>query len=215
MRLEQLNKLGKQEIAGAKTINPIVDFLRGIQTRTPDYILLNENALGGCYIDLDVEAILALMQQGGSSLLHGFTASIDEDGKLTCTAGNVYMPDASVAIAALASTTAVNGNMLYARLNALNAGELVYGSPVTHTLQPASGGNPDQVTLPICTTTQTDGVWGVTYHHVGDFILTWTPYFWVTGYQGNAAQSLDHDANGAIRWNTYGECGDESDSSMA
>lgn len=198
-----ITQLKDNQIAGAATINPIVDFINGIRTSSGDYIDLNPNENGSLNIDLNIEALLALT--ANESLNRGFRVTVTE-GALSCTAGNVYFADRCIAVPALASpVTCAAGYMLYARLTG-SVGELVYGAAVTRTLQPASGGDPDRVTLPICTTTQTGGEWQIQYSHMGDFVFVNTPYFWISNYNSGAAQSLDHSSGGGLVWTTYAEC---------
>ena len=54
---KNLPYLGKNQIAGADTINPICDFLNGIRTTTGDWIEINLNANNSINIDFNDDAL--------------------------------------------------------------------------------------------------------------------------------------------------------------
>ena len=201
--------LADNEIAGAETINPIIDFVRGIRS-TDDFIELNPNGIDSMDIDVNRGAILEWLKTAypHTSINHTFKATINDTNKISCTSGKVYFPSNSVSISALGNTTCVSGNMVYIRLNSKTSGSLEYGS-ISHTIQPASGSNPNRVCLPICTTYRSNNVWYVQYYHIGDYAFTQYPYFWVDGYDRTKPQALMHyEDEDFYRWVDYGDCSD-------
>lgn len=210
-------RLEDGQIAGPRTINPIVDYILGYQS-TSDFLNINPNGRGSVEFDLDFEgmakAILAMvagMMQDGAALDFDFRVSVEE-GVLSVQGGTVYLPDNSVAISALTHNLDPqedSGKMIYVRLTGATAGSLQFGGAVTHTLQTGDGNF--RATLPVATLSYSGGAWQVRYRHLGAFVLAHTPYFWIPGYGRGRAQALMHRADeDGLRWVDYATCDDES-----
>ena len=203
-----IQRLKPNEVAGAQTINPIANFINGIRTTTGDYLELNPNKHDSIDIDLNVAAILALLD-GGDELLHDFKCQLVDGSKISCSGGSVFFPDYAVTISAKSAVNCHSGYYMYARLAKSGGsvtGELVYDNAITHTLQPAASGNPDRVTLPICRTYQDSGAWKIHYFHIGAFSFANTPYFWLASYDATKAQALIHTASNSPSWTDLSTC---------
>lgn len=201
--------LGEKEIAGAETINPIVDFLRGIRS-TDEFIELNPNGINSMDIDFDRGALLEWLKTAypHTSIDHTFKAQITNTNKIYCSGGHVYFPNNSVNISSMGNTSCVSGNIVYIRLSSKTSGSLEYGS-ISHTVQPASGNNPDRVCLPVCGTYKSNNIWYIQYFHLGDYSFVDYPYFWVQGYDKTKPQALMHYEDETFtRWVDYGDCSD-------
>ena len=200
--------LAENEIAGAETMNPIVEFIRGIRS-TDDYIMLNPNPLNSMDINLDMDALREWALNAlpfNTSLEHTFKASVSDNGRLSCTGGNVWFPDDMASISALSSTSCHNNYMVYIRLTSKTQGTLVYDNGITHTLM--TGNNDYRVCLPVCYTWKdSNDVWHIRYYHIGDYSFTQLPYFWEQNYDKTKAQILGHNANSnGVRWLDTGTC---------
>ena len=208
---KNIHHLDNNQIAGPITINPMVDFINGIRTRTGQFIELNPNG-GSIDIDFDAMAYREWLDLKDFELLSDFRCEITDSNKIKCSAGRVFFPLEAVSISMMNPTTCHSGYYMYARIykngNALT-GELRYDSAITHTLQPASGDNPDRVTLPICSTYQSGGEWKISYFHIGAFSFIQDPYFWVQDYDKSKVQVLGHTSQGAVHWIDTGVCDSE------
>lgn len=211
-----IHKLKEGEIAGQETINPIVTFVQGMRSIS-DFLTINPNGRGSINLDLDFTALAAniLKLVKIPELNFDFECSISNNGRLTVSSGTVFLPFHSVSVPLYSYNldSLDSGKMVYVRLShdtnesgdVPNKGEIVLSSGVTHTLQ--TGNSNYRVTLPVATLTKNNSVWSVKYHHIGAFDLTTMPYFYVSGYNKGATQSLDHEADtDGGKWVSYGEC---------
>jgi len=202
---KNIQRLEDNQIAGPVSLNPIADFVNGIRTTTGDYIELNPNKNDSIDIDLNVAAILSLIPD---ALTHSFKCEISGTS-VKCSAGTVHMPDRTISISAKSLTSCHDGYMMYVKLTGTPAsvtGQLVYDNNFAGMIVPATGNDPDTCCLPIATTEHNSSGYKIVYRHVGDFILSMTPYFWIGQFDKTVMQSLDHGPNGGYIWNTYGEC---------
>lgn len=205
---KSIQHLESNEIAGPITINPVVDFINGIRTRTGQFIVMNPN---GRSIDIDFDAMAYKEWLGTNDfeLLSDFRCEITDSNNIQCSAGHVFFPSEVVSISAKSATSCHYGYYMYARIyesGGTLTGELRYDNGITHTLQPESGENPDRVTLPICRTYQSGGEWKISYFHIGAFSFIQDPYFWIKDYDRSKHQVLGHTINGSMRWIDTGDC---------
>lgn len=202
--------LEENQIAGAETMNPIIDFLRGIRSTT-DVIEISPNGLGGMDIGVNSDALRSLASSssgGAQGDDHTFKVTVGVTGTqpyIEVSDGWVWLPSGRVHVTAMESTKCEDGYMAYVRLTSPTTGTLVYGDGITHVLQ--TGGAGYRVTLPICTTEEDDGTWTMTVHHKGDFLLADVPYFWRTGYDKTKTQMMVHYAGtDGYEWVDTGVC---------
>lgn len=202
--------LAEDEIAGAGTINPIVEFIRGIRS-TDDFIMLNPNANNSMNIDLDLDALREWLFRAypHPELKHSFKAEIIDGNKIKISSGSVYFPNAKASISAMSQTSCNSNYMAYVRLTNETTGQIIYDNAITHTLQ--TGNNDYRVCLPICRTYKdANDVWQVQYYNVGDFAFVEEPYFWVSGYNKSKTQFLMHQSgNNWTEWIDAGDCEEE------
>ena len=206
--VKDIPPLGEREIAGAGAYNRLLWFVLNFRPLSP-FLSLNPDGKGSYTIDLDFAALTAdALEVIAPAILRGFDFAVTvANSTLYVNGGRLYLPDRTVIATAItqAITDADDGKMVYVRMNSANAAEIVLDSPVTHTLQ--TGGGNYRVTLPLALLSYADGAFSVRYLHLGAFVLTQEPYFYVAGYDRSVAQSLDHAANSdGLAWNTYGVC---------
>lgn len=208
----RFNKLGENEIAGAETINPIIDLICGLRCDS-DFLDINANGIGGATFSFNEGVLynwLASKLNDGVldfSFLGGINGS-----KLSVSGGNVYLQHNSIYIQPRSNIQCVAGGTAYVVVDSISSGSIVYGDSSASTLadgivQPASGGRGNRLVLPILRTVYASGAFRVKYLHFGDFHFVDLPYFWIPSYDKTKDQSLDHAANSdGYVWNTYGEC---------
>lgn len=199
-----LTPLKEREICGAASYNALLRYALGFRSLS-EFLLLNPDGRGSYTIDLDYAALVAALAQSdaGVSLQHDFRCEVTggDNPALSVEAGRVFLPFTMISVSAFthALSNADSGKMVYVRLNSTSNGEIVLDSPVTHTLQ--TGGGNYRTTLPIAILTLANGAWSVHYLHLGAFILTHTPYFWIGGYVRGNAQILGHGASeDGVKW---------------
>lgn len=179
--------LKENEIAGAETINPMVDFLRGIRS-TSDFIELNPNSNGSMNIGLDVDSLANYLRQDVDveELQHTFKATITSGSSYTVSGGTAYFGHN---IARTANSKSFSGTgSVYLEVTSSSA-ELKSGT-VSNVLNP----NNQTVNLPILQAYSDDGL-KFRYYHIGNWAFTDVPYFWISGYDKTKAQVLSHSAN--------------------
>lgn len=204
-----IERLKENEICGAESFNLLIDYVLNFKSLS-EFLTLNPDGQGSYTIDLDFAALAAAIIGGLPSnvkLNFDFACNIDSSNHLTVSAGKIFLPDRQIAISAYNTTISSgdSGKMVYVRMTDKNHADIVVGSAVTHTLQ--TGNNDFRVTLPIATINIVNSTWQMTYHHIGSFHITQEPYFYISGYNKAANQSLDHAAGyDGLQWNTYGEC---------
>lgn len=202
-----IEKLRDNELAGAKTINPMVDWARALAS-TSDYLYLSNNAYGGVNIDLDFTMLAYNILRLVERIAADFKATID-GSKLTVAGGHILLPGEThimpqytkslassddgkcLCLTSDASSSESSATVWqYEWLAAFPAG-IVAGSAVR---------------LPVCTVSRSGGAWGVVQHRLGAFVFAVPPAPLVAGYDAAKMQSLDHLAGGALAWTTYGRC---------
>ncbi|MBQ7177539.1 MAG: hypothetical protein IJS08_09000 [Victivallales bacterium] len=182
--------LKARELPGAETWNVVAKMLRNFKVGQ------------GLYLHREADGSLALEMEpsGGGAVNAGFFGSIS-NGALTISAGKVFLPESVLSLSKVTHSVS-NGRHYYVEISK-------NGSTYSATMQyDSSYPSPmlDKSTLKLCYPLLNIASGRVRHAHIGDIIITALPYFWLDNYAGDAAQSLDHDANGALRWNTYGEC---------
>lgn len=189
---KQLPFLRDGELPGPRYWNNLIRFLRRIVSRS-SRLVINERPGGGFYLDLaDAD------QAASETLAISFKGTIS-GGNVNIAGGSVRLPDTVLSVSA-ASVSASGSRCVYVRVthsaasiqSASSFPELVdrYNQRLNIPLGVCSSGS-------------------YTHRHVGDIIIPNMPYFWISGFVSNVAQSLDHDISGDLIWTTYGECDTE------
>lgn len=206
--------LDNKEIAGAETINPIVDFLRGIRSDS-EFIDLNANANNSMTISFNEGVLFNWLKKASTNgeFKHSFQGTITQgnNGKISVSSGTVYMQENTINISGISNQSCTSGHVVYAVLSSASSGSLSYASSMgSGIVQPAGSGHGDRIVLPILRTVKNNGVWQIEYLHIGDYHFVNMPYFWISGYDKSKRQSLDHDENtNGFVWTEYGECEEE------
>lgn len=213
--VKDIPPLGEREIAGAGAYNRLLWFVLNFRPISP-FLTLNPDGKGSYTIDLDFAALAAdALEVIAPAILRGFDFAVTvSNGTLYVNGGRIFLPDRTVIATAItqAITDADNGKMVYVRMTSANAAEIVFDSPVTHTMQ--TGGGNYRVTLPLALLSYADGAFSVRYLHLGAFHITQEPYFYINGYNRGASQFLAHDAGAdGLRW--IANCCDQSSSSAS
>jgi len=206
-----IRPLKDNEIAGAQTINPIVQYLLGMRSLTPQYMSINPNGRGSVNFNLNFPALAAdvLKLVQADNLEHDFKVSIGET-TVSVSSGKVLFPSNAASIQGdTFNLSGADGKTVYALLTSQTAGSLQLGVAPTSLLHVS--GNSYTMTLPIATLAYSNNAWSVLYHNIGSFEFGNTPYFWEAGYDRTKAQAYMHNANADVAWVTYGDC-DESTS---
>ncbi len=201
-----LKRLKEGEIAGRESLNPIISLLLHLKT-DGEYIDINPDGLGSLIWSLNFPNVLRSISEHISSgvslgLEGAFTVSFTSSN-FTVNAGHVHFIDSGIAHSVSSLTAAKPSAALYVWCTVTSStATLNTGASLPSRLLDAS-----TINVPIARVTSS----AVFYYHVGDILLL-TPYKWLSGYDPSVAQSLDHDASGAIRWNTYAQCPAQQDS---
>lgn len=197
--------LDDNEIAGAETINPFVDFVRHIRT-TDDFVDFSPNEGGGINLDVDRGAMLEWIKAAYPHPSLDFTFKVKLDGsRFTCSGGKVLFPDNSVSISGLSQRNCSDGSVVYIELASRTAGSLQYGSMPTKTVHESSGSF--KVQLPVAETYKNGNTWQVRYYHIGDYSFLWYPHAWIPYYNRSDIQFLGHAQDGdGVVWVTSTEC---------
>ena len=191
--------LKENEIAGAETINPIVDFLRGIRS-TSDFIELNPNSNGSMNIGLDVDSLANYLKQDVDveELQHTFKATITSGSNFTVSGGTVYFGHNMALTASSRSFSGTGG--VY--LEVTRSSATLQSGTVSTVLDTAN----QKVNLPILQAYSDDGL-KFRYYHIGNWAFTDVPYFWITGYDKTKEQILTHSANtDGLLWQDVAPC---------
>lgn len=192
--------LKEDEIAGAETINPIIDFLRGIRSAS-DFIEINPNGNNSMSIDLDLKTLRRALdiKDTDTILEHNFHATGVSDTSYTISAGKVFVGcDNSISIS---SHTVSGTGSVYLQLTQNS-------NPSWQTGIPSKLFNPtnQSINLPLLNAYRDDGEWHFHYYHIGDFIVE-KPYFWVSNYDKTKQQFLSHNANtDDVYWQDVTDC---------
>jgi len=209
-----IEPLRENEVAGAKTINPLVRFVLGIQAPS-DYLSINPNGRGSINIELDSGSLAKwiLSMVNSESLKFDFKCTIGGNNgrSLSVAGGKVYFPDDVASISSMSHTlsSSDSGKMIYVRLTSKTLGTLVLDNAVTHTLM--TGNDDYRVCLPIATITYSSGQYGIRYQHIGSFAFESLPYFWKDGYSKSDYQFLVHrDGENEERWESANDCDEEN-----
>lgn len=191
--------LNDNEIAGAETINPIVDFLRGIRS-TSDFIELNPNSNGSMNIGLDVDSLANYLRQDVDveELQHTFKATITSGSSYTISGGTVYFGhDKAFSV----SSSSGSGTGSY-YVQCTSSGASIQSGTVSHVLNPTN----QTVNLPLFQAYNDDGI-KFRYYHIGNWAFTDVPYFWIAGYDKTKEQILTHSANtDGLLWQDVAPC---------
>jgi len=197
---KQFKYLKENEIAGADTINPIVDWLRGIRSLS-NFIVLNPNGNRSMSIDLDIESLKDALDVTitGNEMLHTFKAT-ENGNSYTISGGTVHFGLQSYSVSGKTSTSAETS--WYIQIPKTGSPSWQSGT-VSDILNPSS----QTVNLPILQAYKDSGEWKFRYYHVGDFFFNELPYFWISGYNKVNEQILGHSANtDALIWQDVSNC---------
>lgn len=201
-----IEKLRENELAGAKTINPMVDWARSLAS-TSDYLYLSNNAYGGVNLDVDFPLLAYNILRLVERIAADFKATVD-GSKLTVAGGHVFLPDRAYILADYTRnlTDGDAGDCLCINLTASSASYAWTAMPSTGIVT-ATG-----ATLPLCRPFKTNGKWYVQHLHIGAYVLPFPPAAIIAGYDESKVQALTHQAAG-LAWGDY--CPDCSDSSSS
>lgn len=201
-----IEKLRDNELAGAKTINPMVDWARALAS-TSDYLYLSNNAYGGVNLDVDFTLLVYNILRLVERIAADFKATIS-GSRLTVASGCILLPGETHSIPQYTRSLS-SGDDGRTVCITTDASDSAGGTPAwEHEISsfPAGIVSGSVVRLPICTVSRTGGAWGVTQHHLGAFVFAVPPAPLIAGYDASRMQSLDHGAGGALAWTTYGRC---------
>lgn len=209
----EINAIEDNQVAGAGTINPMVRFINGIRTTTPDFIEINPNPLGSINIDFNNNP-----EEGVAGIDVDFFKCEIEGSSVKCSSGLVFYPTSTISINEKGLSTCHSDYGVYVSLTRNDTsnpptGSLQYGQPSewSRTIWPPDGQDHSmsqwRVVLPICKTVYVNSAWQVKYFHYGAFHILHEPFFWLENFQYGLNQSLDHKAsNGQLYWRNYGLC---------
>ncbi len=184
---KQLPFLRDGELPGPRYWNNLIRFLRRIVSRS-SRLVINERPGGGFYLDLaDAD------QAASETLAISFKGTIS-GGNVNIAGGSVRLPGSTLSVSA--STISSNAHV-YVCIKRSEASIRTGGS-----FPSLVDAYSQELNVPL-------GIFSsgsYTHRHVGDIIIPTMPYFWISNFTANAAQSLDHDINGDLIWTTYGDC---------
>lgn len=178
-----------RELPGPLYWNRLMWFLRRIMSRNPR-LILNERPGGGIYIDL------ADADQAASAAMDISFKGTVSSGNVVIAAGSVRLPDVTLAVSS-ATISASGTKCIFVRVTH-GAASIQSDSSFPQLVDKYN--QRLNIPLGVCSS----GTY--THRHVGDIIIPNMPYFWISDFTANAAQSLDHDINGDLIWTTYGDC---------
>lgn len=213
MFLPHFRHLEEGEIAGPETINPILAVLEGIR-HDSDFLDINPNGIGGMTFSFNEGVLYNWLAKAlqRDSLDHSFKGTV-EGSSVSVSGGTIYLEHNAICLSPLAATECADGGTVYAVIDSISSGALVYSGDSSDSaleagiVQPAAGGHGNRLVLPIMRTIEANGVFALKYFHIGDFFFASLPYFWVPNYNKAKHQSLDHAANAdGYAWTDYGVC---------
>lgn len=184
---KQFKYLKENEVAGADTLNPIIDYLRGIRSIS-DFIVLNPNANKSMSIDLDIESLKDALDVTveASELQHTFKATITSESSYTISGGTVYFGhDKAFSV----SSSSGSGTGSY-YIRCTSSGASIQSGTVSNVLDTSN----QYVNLPLFQAYNDDGI-KFRYYHIGNWAFPDVPYFWISGYDKTKQQFLSHNAN--------------------
>lgn len=197
---KQFKYLKENEIAGSDTINPIIDYLRGIRSIS-DFIILNPNGNKSMSIDLDIESLKDALDVTvtENELLHTFKATVNGDS-YSISGGTVYFGREAYSVSGRASTSAETS--WYVQIP--RTGSITWNQGTVSNLLNASN---QTVNLPILQAFKDEGEWKFRYYHIGNWAFQELPYFWIDGYNKANEQILTHRANeDKLYWQDVAPC---------
>ena len=190
---KQLPFLREGELPGPKYWNMVIRFLRRITSRS-SRLVLNERPGGGIYIDLADGS-----GSTGETSDFSFMATVS-GSSVTITAGSVRLPGSVISV----SSRTFNGSSnayAWVQVTSTSAASIQIGGSFPNVIDAYN----QYVNVPLGY--YGSGQWH--YRHIGDIVIPQMPYFWISGFTANAAQSLDHDISGNLIWTTYNVCQQE------
>ena len=183
---KQLPFLRPGELPGPKYWNSVIRFLRRIASRS-SRLVLNERPGGGFYLDL------ADADQAASAAMDISFKGTVSSGNVVISAGSVRLPDATLSVSS--STISASGTKcIFVRVTH-GAASIQSDSSFPQLVDKYN--QRLNIPLGVCSS----GTY--THRHVGDIIIPNMPYFWISNFTANAAQSLDHDINGDLIWQKF------------
>ncbi len=195
-----IDKLREMELPGAGTINPIIDWIKGLGT-TSDFLLFSNNPYGSVNLDMDftllASRILAMIQL----IQADFKGTVNGES-LEVQAGHVLLPDKAYSLAKYTRnlSNSDNGKGLAITLTSSTA---TYSWGTVHDGALLNG---NTITLPLCSVHQEAGIWYVKHQHIGAYVFVFPPAPFIAGWSSGVRQSLDHGTDGSLFWNTYNLC---------
>ena len=194
----QIELLEKGCLPGPQLYNQLAQALKYIKTTT-DGVYFSMRPNGGLCIDVDFAQHGENAGEGGFPLVT-FLAYVDS-GQWKTTAGLIQCPRFHLAVDAKAATHGDSHKCVWLEFDNENAC-LESGSafPQDEPYRMRSG-KPVAV-VPLAQ--DTDG--GIIYHHWGDIVMPWTPYFLLNTFSAAKPQILGHNASGELKFFDIGEC---------
>lgn len=198
----QIDRLVDGEVAGPKTVNPVIKWIRNFNVLS-DFLNISVNGLGSVDLDFDfpqcAAKILAMIQDMEAE----FKAEIENGNRLKVAGGHIYFPytDRSVGSHSRSlNDISDNGAITYVSLTLDNT-SWGHGS-----IDRINSGN-TAARLPVCVTYKDAGVWHVRQMRLGSFVFNFPPHFLIGGYVENEPQILMHSANETgFSWVSAGDC---------
>lgn len=204
---EQFPLLKDNEMPSPKMWNEVALFIRGLQSRSEPYLVLNKRPGGGMYFDLDIDAIRDAARLS-------LWLSLDEElATWSLSEGSIRIAPSTVVSVAAASGQVTASTYVWIEWNASTA-----------TVQ-TGGSLPNLVNMtnrvcrtPIGRIDVSDGVMTLTHLHPGGDICVYDrPWIFINGYTDDAAAFRATAATGEETYITPRPCptNDESDSTEA
>lgn len=206
----KIRTLGDNELPGSGVYNPLALAIRNMHSLS-DSLQITMGNDGGILLDLlpDVNILNLVMQLlgNGEGIYANFCGRLvkTNDGmQLQVKLGRVFWPPStSLSVNDTTINNVTSGKKVWCAITA-NAASIQNGSSFPNFVTENNGAYTINVRL--METVTNDNVLGIKYHHIGDIFFSQCPYFWISGYDPTAAQSLDHGTNGGLVWTTYGPC---------
>lgn len=201
-----IRQLQANEIAGQGTINPMQQFMLGMNSLS-DFLTIEANGKGSVNFDFDAKQLIKIildMVSTNEALQCSFRGSVDGN-TLTVSSGKVYFPDTVVSVSGGTFSTGQTVHIALTGSTSSISGTLATGNVGNRIITSAT-----TMLLPLMTTTTIGGKTYPFYYHVGDYVFDWRPATWISGFDSTKTQSLDHIAgSNDVIWNTYEECDEE------
>lgn len=195
-----LDKLGSNVIAGAETINPIIEWIQGLCS-VSEYLIISPNNYGGIDLSIDAAGIMARAAKAAQApgVLGEFKGTV-KAGKLTMSGGHIYVGTNHYSIGNHTRTLVpTDDGKCYNAVITSGGATVTWGDYPTTCLTTTS------LTIPLCGATFNNDRWEAYQRRLGAVVIPVPPPFLISGYDASKTQSLDH-VGGSLVWHTYKTC---------